>query len=64
MLEGGQELKTETVTFLRVELNAPDVATMDGRSKMNAVVAFHQNVALVLADRIVAVDKIKTGGLL
>ena len=31
---------------------------------MNAVVAFHQNVALVLADRIVTVDKIKTGGLL
>ena len=57
-------METETVAFLRVELNAPDVATVDGCGKMNAVVAFHQNVALVLADRIVAVDEIKTGGLL
>lgn len=57
-------METETVAFLRVELNAPDVATVDGCGKMNAVVAFHQNVALVLADRIVTVDKIKTGGLL
>ena len=57
-------METEAVAFLRVELNAPDVATMDGRSKMNTVVASHQNVAFVLADRILAVDKIKTGGLL
>ena len=57
-------METETVAFLRVELNAPDVAPVNRRRKANAVVAFHQDVLRILADRIVAVDKIKTGGLL